>query len=134
MASHTLSRLPTVGVFAKATPQDTPKAVVTKTDEPMRRFVLKQLSFSSKKRTYQSTCSVSEEKAGGVQPAGGSQPELKVTLAMINDYLEINFTSKVSYCYDNDLLCSGRGGLRKGSYLLFERKQGVKWNIVKINY
>jgi len=51
------SRLPTVGVFAKATPQDTPKAVVTKTDEPMR--------------------SVSEEKAGGVQPAGGSQPELK---------------------------------------------------------
>ena len=31
-------RLPTVGVFAKATPQDTPKAVVTKTDEPMRRF------------------------------------------------------------------------------------------------
>ena len=32
------SRLPTVGVFAKATPQDTPKAVVTKTDEPMRRF------------------------------------------------------------------------------------------------
>jgi len=51
------SRLPTVGVFAKATPQDTPKAVVTKTDEPMR--------------------SVSEEKAGGVQPAGASQPELK---------------------------------------------------------
>merc|ERR1712037_370238 len=40
-----------------ATPQDTPKAVVTKTDEPMR--------------------SVSEEKAGGVQPAGASQPELK---------------------------------------------------------
>ena len=33
------SRLPTVGVFAKATLQDTPKAVVTKTDEPMRRFV-----------------------------------------------------------------------------------------------
>ena len=31
-------RLPTVGVFAKATLQDTPKAVVTKTDEPMRRF------------------------------------------------------------------------------------------------
>ena len=40
MASYILSRLPTVGVFAKATPQDTPKAVVTKTDEPMRRFVL----------------------------------------------------------------------------------------------
>ena len=40
MASHILLRLPTVGVFAKATPQDTPKAVVTKTDEPMRRFVL----------------------------------------------------------------------------------------------
>ena len=79
MASRILPRLPTVGVFAKATPQDTPKAVVTKTDEPMRRFVLpKKLSFSSKKRSYQSTCSVSEEKAGGVQPAGGSQPELKV--------------------------------------------------------
>ena len=42
VASHILSRLPTVGVFAKATSQDTPKAVVTKTDEPMRRFVLKQ--------------------------------------------------------------------------------------------
>ena len=27
-----------MGVFAKATLQDTPKAVVTKTDEPMRRF------------------------------------------------------------------------------------------------
>ena len=40
MASHILLRLPTVGVFAKATPQDTPKAVVTKTDEPMRRLVL----------------------------------------------------------------------------------------------
>ena len=36
--THEKSRLPTVGVFAKATPQDTPKAVVTKTDEPMRRF------------------------------------------------------------------------------------------------
>ena len=127
VASHILSRLPTVGVFAKATPQDTPKAVVTKTDEPMRRFVIAR-SFSSKKRSYQSTFSVSEEKAGGVQPAGGSQPELKVTLAMINDYLEINFTSKVSYCYDNDLLCSGGGGLRKGSYLLFERKQGDNRN------
>merc|ERR1711915_694100 len=30
------SKLPTVGVFAKATPQDTPKAVVTKTDESIR--------------------------------------------------------------------------------------------------
>jgi len=30
------SSLPTVGVFAKATPADTPQAVVTKTDEPMR--------------------------------------------------------------------------------------------------
>merc|ERR1719186_1818702 len=30
------SKLPTVGVFAKATAADTPKAVVTKTDEPMR--------------------------------------------------------------------------------------------------
>ena len=67
------SRLPTVGVFAKGTLQDTPKAVVTKTDEPMRRFDnlkknVQSMSFSS----------VSEEKAGGVQPAGGSQPELKV--------------------------------------------------------
>jgi len=51
------SRLPTVGVFARATPQDTPKAVVTQTDEPMR--------------------SVSEEKAGRILPAGSSQPELK---------------------------------------------------------
>ena len=45
MASYILSRLPTVGVFAKATPQDTPKAVVTKTDEPMRRFVLAKKLF-----------------------------------------------------------------------------------------
>lgn len=50
------SRLPTVGVFAKATPQDTPKAVVEKTDEPMR--------------------SVSEEKATDINPAAG-EPELK---------------------------------------------------------
>ena len=67
------SRLPTVGVFAKATPQDTPKAVVTKTDEPMRRFDNLQENDQS-----MSFSSVSEEKAGGVQPAGGSQPELKV--------------------------------------------------------
>ena len=46
---------------------------------------MKHLHTSSEKRSYQSTCSVSEEKAGGVQPAGGSQPELKVTSAMIND-------------------------------------------------
>ena len=55
MASHILLRLPTVGVFAKATPQDTPKAVVTKTDEPMRRFVLAKKTifffFFLKKRT-----------------------------------------------------------------------------------
>jgi len=50
------SRLPTVGVFAKATAQDTPKAVVEKTDEPMR--------------------SVSEEQAASISPAGG-EPELK---------------------------------------------------------
>ena len=31
------SGLPTVGVFAKATAQDTPKAVVTRTDEAIRR-------------------------------------------------------------------------------------------------
>merc|ERR1712154_34894 len=30
------SKLPTVGVFAKATPKDTPKAVVTETDEGIR--------------------------------------------------------------------------------------------------
>ncbi len=30
------SKLPTVGVFAKATAADTPKAVVTKTDEAVR--------------------------------------------------------------------------------------------------
>ncbi len=41
------SKLPTVGVFAKATPADTPKAVVTKTDEAVR--------------------SISEEKAAKVQ-------------------------------------------------------------------
>jgi len=46
------SRLPTVGVFAKATEMDTPKAVVEKTDEPMR--------------------SVSEEKAEKISPGVGS--------------------------------------------------------------
>jgi len=51
------SRLPTVGVFAKATAMDTPKAVVTKTNEAMR--------------------SVTEEKAGGVIPAGAVQPDLQ---------------------------------------------------------
>ena len=51
------SKLPTVGVFAKATPQDTPKAVVTKTDESIR--------------------SVSEEQAAKVNP-GEAQPSLKV--------------------------------------------------------
>jgi len=51
------SRLPTVGVFAKATPQDTPKAVVTRTNEALR--------------------SLTEEKAGGVVPAGSAQPDLK---------------------------------------------------------
>jgi len=50
------SKLPTVGVFAKATPQDTPKAVVTKTDESIR--------------------SVSEEQAAKVNP-GEAQPSLK---------------------------------------------------------
>ena len=30
------SSLPTVGVFAKATPKDTPKAVVTETNESLR--------------------------------------------------------------------------------------------------
>ena len=30
------SKLPTVGVFAKATDKDTPKAVVTETDEAIR--------------------------------------------------------------------------------------------------
>merc|ERR1712037_134069 len=49
------SSLQTVGVFAKATPKDTPKAVVTETDETIR--------------------SLAEDKAGGVQPAGSSQPE-----------------------------------------------------------
>jgi programmed cell death 8 (apoptosis-inducing factor) len=53
------SRLPTVGVFAKATLQDTPKAVVTKTNEPMR--------------------SVSEEEAAVILPAGAGQQELKVS-------------------------------------------------------
>jgi len=50
------SKLPTVGVFAKATAQDTPKAVVTKTDEAMR--------------------SVSEAQAGKISPAG-AEPALK---------------------------------------------------------
>ena len=50
------SKLPTVGVFAKATAQDTPKAVVTKTDEAMR--------------------SVSEAQADQVIP-GGAEPALK---------------------------------------------------------
>ena len=51
------SKLPTVGVFAKATAQDTPKAVVTKTDEAMR--------------------SVSEAQAEKIIP-GGAEPALKV--------------------------------------------------------
>ena len=136
VASHILSRLPTVGVFAKATPQDTPKAVFTKTDEPMRRFVLKQLSFSSKKRTYQSTCSVSEEKAGGVQPAGGSQPELKVSLAMINDYLEINLTSLKSLIAMMMTYCAQEGeDYGKGViFYLRENKVTIGTIIVKINY
>merc|ERR1719410_1354586 len=50
------SKLPTVGVFAKATPQDTPKAVVTKTDEAMR--------------------SDSEAQAGKINP-GSHEPDLK---------------------------------------------------------
>eukprot|EP00092_Neocalanus_flemingeri_P006078 GFUD01006549.1.p1 GENE.GFUD01006549.1~~GFUD01006549.1.p1 ORF type:complete len:776 (-),score=275.19 GFUD01006549.1:170-2497(-) len=50
------SRLPTVGVFAKATPQDTPKAVVTKTDEAMR--------------------SESEAQAAKINP-GNAEPALK---------------------------------------------------------
>lgn len=50
------SRLPTVGVFAKATPMDTPKAVVEKTDEPMR--------------------SISEEKAEKISPGVGG-PEVQ---------------------------------------------------------
>jgi len=36
------SKLPTVGVFAKATPEDTPKAVVTKSDEAIRSVVEEQ--------------------------------------------------------------------------------------------
>ena len=43
------SKLPTVGVFAKATPKDTPKAVVAETDEAIR--------------------SVTEEKAAQVPPS-----------------------------------------------------------------
>jgi len=50
------SKLPTVGVFAKATPQDTPKAVVTKTDEAMR--------------------SDSEAQAAKINP-GSHEPDLK---------------------------------------------------------
>jgi len=50
------SKLPTVGVFAKATAQDTPKAVVTKTDEAIR--------------------SVSEAQAEKIKP-GGAEPALK---------------------------------------------------------
>ena len=42
-------QLPTVGVFAKATPKDTPKAVVAETDEAIR--------------------SVTEEKAAQVPPS-----------------------------------------------------------------
>ena len=51
------SKLTTVGVFAKATAQDTPKAVVTKTGEAMR--------------------SDSEAQAGKINP-GGVEPDLKV--------------------------------------------------------
>merc|ERR1712060_961882 len=50
------SKLPTVGVFAKATPQDTPKAVVTKTGEAMR--------------------SDSEAQAGKINP-GVAEPDIK---------------------------------------------------------
>jgi len=50
------SKLPTVGVFAKATPQDTPKAVVTKTGEAMR--------------------SESEAQAAKINP-GGAEPDIK---------------------------------------------------------
>ena len=53
------SKLPTVGVFAKATAQDTPKAVVTKTDEAIR--------------------SVSEAQAEKIKP-GGAEPALKVRI------------------------------------------------------
>merc|ERR1712025_598728 len=50
------SKLPTVGVFAKATPKDTPKAVVTETDEGIR--------------------SVTEDKAAKINP-GSHEPDLK---------------------------------------------------------
>ena len=53
------AKLPTVGVFAKATPKDTPKAVVTETDEGIR--------------------SVTEDKAALVLPGAGDSA-LKVSL------------------------------------------------------
>ena len=53
------AKLPTVGVFAKATPKDTPKAVVTETDEGIR--------------------SVTEDKAAQVLPGAGDSA-LKVSL------------------------------------------------------
>jgi len=51
------SKLPTVGVFAKATPKDTPKAVVTETDEGIR--------------------SVTEDKAAQVLPGATEESALK---------------------------------------------------------
>lgn len=51
------SKLPTVGVFAKATPKDTPKAVVTETDEAIR--------------------SVTEDTAAQVLPAAAGDSTLK---------------------------------------------------------
>jgi len=51
------SKLPTVGVFAKATPKDTPKAVVTETDEGIR--------------------SVTEDKAAQVLPGATGESALK---------------------------------------------------------
>ena len=71
------SKLPTVGVFAKATPKDTPKAVVTETDEAIR--------------------SVTEDTAAQVLPAAAGDSALKVGPRLMKEEIHSHFQDGEDY-------------------------------------